>query len=154
IQDVTPPPGPPGPAPRKTYQQITATGPGEIHLLDKATRKKTTHASWQDKLTSTKDGAEDLLVLTGAARFVGDKTEQPLPADVLKVGLEPAPDKEPAGAVPAPGTAQGRRPRHLEATGAVEARSKEMNIHHTSRLVVWFKDVPAEALLPEAAGGG
>src|SRR5262249_60341332 len=73
IQDVTPPPGTPS---AKPYQKITALGPGEIHLLDKATGKKTTHAYWDEALTSTKDGADGRLVLTAAARFYDRQTDQ------------------------------------------------------------------------------
>jgi hypothetical protein len=123
-------------------------------MLDKATEKQTTHAYWQELLTSTRDGPHDLLILTGAARFVDDRNEQTLDADVIKVWLEP-PDKPPEGAQPAKPKGDnagnphdGRRPHHVEATGHVIVRSRDLNVHDTSRFVVWFKDVPVEELLP------
>jgi hypothetical protein len=48
-------------------------------------------------------------------------------------------------------TASGRRPKHLEAIGNVVSRSRDLNIHDTSRLVVWFKDVPPQTHLPPGA---
>ncbi len=46
----------------------------------------------------------------------------------------------------------GRKPRHFEAIGNVVARSREMNIHDTGRLVAWFKDIPAALHLPPVNG--
>jgi lipopolysaccharide export system protein LptA len=132
------------PAPR-THQEVTAQGPGEIHLLDKATDRRTVHAYWQDKLVSGKDGPYDLLVLTGDARFVDEKDDQNLKADTIKVWLEPA--EKPKGATPANSSPQqSHRPQHLEATGRVIARSRELNINDSNRLVIWFKNVPVEAI--------
>src|SRR5262249_16025676 len=87
IQD-SPLPTPPG-SPPKTYQQVTAKGPGSIHLPKKAGDKvvHSTHASWNEKLTSTHDAVLDLLVLTGSASFVDVEQEQSLKAETLKVWL-------------------------------------------------------------------
>jgi lipopolysaccharide export system protein LptA len=149
------------PAPR-THQEVTAQGPGEIHLMDKATERRTLHAYWQDKLVSSKDGPLDLLVLTGDARFVDEKDEQNLKADTIKVWLEPA--EKPRGASTSTNTSpqQSHRPQHLDASGRVIARSRELNINDSNRLVVWFKNVPVEALpstdrapgKPERSSGG
>ena len=62
-------------------------GAGRIDLLDKNTKKLSTHAAWRDKLVSTKDGAQDLIVLSGAATFTDDEHNQTLQADTLKVWL-------------------------------------------------------------------
>jgi hypothetical protein len=151
IQDIVVPATPGTPA--QTYQQVTARGPGSIHLPKKVQGEKTVHtvhAFWNDKLTSTKDGANDLLILTGKARFVQDENEQSMQAETLKVWLLPA-EKKPAGAAPAAcpapakapaGPETGRKPHHLEAQGNVVASSRELNIYETGRLVVWFKDGP------------
>jgi lipopolysaccharide export system protein LptA len=143
IQNVYPPgtgPKKPGQPATKGFQHITAKGPGDILFVDKK-EGKTLKATWQDVLTSTRDGHQDLLVLTGNARFLDDHAEQSLKGDVLKVWLEEAPAKQAGGEA----KSETRRPRHLEATGHVTARSRDMNVHDTGRLVVWFKDVEAPA---------
>jgi hypothetical protein len=175
VQEVKPEvggrPAPGTPAP-KGHQQITAYGPGQIDMVDrnadgrppagappgrpgvKAPERRPIRAIWSELLTSTKDGPLDLLVLTGDAQFIDSDHDQNLKADVLKVWLGPgevAKTATPAGTAPG-----GRRPQHVDATGNVEARSKEMHVHDTSKLVVWFRDVPAETLpggAKEMAGG-
>lgn len=146
IQNVKPTqPAKPGQPEPKPYQHITAQGPGDIHFVDNKEGKKL-RAYWDDVLTSTKDGNQDLLVLTGRARFVDEQMDQTLSGDTLKVWLEEV-EKKPA----TPRKDQGsdsRRPRHLEALGHVVARSRDMNVHDTSRLVVWFKDVPGVERVP------
>jgi lipopolysaccharide export system protein LptA len=142
IQDVKPPVEPGKPEP-KPYQHVTAQGPGRIHMVDRKA-KKTNHAYWDKLLISTKENGEDLLTLTGNARFVEEEEGQSLKADLLKVWMEEADKSQPA----APDTTAGHRPRHLEAIGNVVARSREINIHDTGRLIVWFKDVPASMHLP------
>jgi len=142
----------------KAYQNVVALGPGQIDLLDKKADKYLQHASWNDTLTATKDerartakGAmQDLLVLTGAARFVDDEHGQTLQGETVKVwfsqGERPAPDKAtPASSL---GAAQqaGVKPEHIEAIKNVSAQSSELNIHDTGRLVVRFKEAPPEAL--------
>src|SRR5262249_5502673 len=130
--------------------------PGWIGLFDKKTNKRGQHASWKDQLVSSKDGAYDLLVLTGDAFFEDEQQQQRLQADVLKVWLEPAPekakDKEPdkkgAAAANTAADHHGRRPHHVEAIGHVLARSVDMIIHDTDRLLIWFKD----GVLPPAEG--
>ncbi len=93
IQDVKGPDG-------KVWRQVTAQGPGKLDLYDKKTEKRPTHATWQDKLVSTKDGAQDLMILTGKASFVDDDHAQTLQADTLKVWLA-ASEAAPANATPA-----------------------------------------------------
>jgi lipopolysaccharide export system protein LptA len=166
IIEVKPPPGA-GPN-AKGYQEVVALGPGTIDLADSGPERKpapgqperdpdrkTTHAYWKDKLTSTRDGPLDVLTLTGAARFVDDEHEQTLQAEVLKVWLTPAEKKDekarPGGepkAQPSP------RPQHVEALGNVLAHSRELHVHDSSRLVVWFRDVPPAvgAVIPPSRG--
>jgi hypothetical protein len=151
IQNVKPaekpPPGRPEP---KARQDVTALGPGDILFEDKKEGKKL-NAYWQDVLTLTKDGELDLLVLTGKARFLDQQAEQSLSADTIKVWLEEVEKKQatPRGAEQ---PTDSRRPRHLEATGHVVTRSRDMNVHDTSRLVVWFKDVPGVDRVPPPPG--
>jgi lipopolysaccharide export system protein LptA len=157
IVEVKPPPGA-GPD-AKGYQEVVALGPGSIDLAEKEpdkkpggaeperdAEKKTTHAYWNDRLTSAKDGPNDVLTLTGSARFVDDEHEQTLQAEVLKVWFAPA-EKKDEKAKPAaePKAQTSPRPQHVEATGNVRAHSRELHVHDSSRLVVWFRDVAPEA---------
>jgi lipopolysaccharide export system protein LptA len=155
IQDVVAPPGTGGEkggsGPAKTFQQVHAKGPGVIHMTNKTTGKKTTHAYWNDKLTSTRDGTLDLLILTGEARFVDEEQEQSLKAETLKVWLlaedknappvaKPPPSPKPGAKPGSP--EQARRPHKVEALRNIVAHSRELNVHDASRLVVRFTDVP------------
>jgi hypothetical protein len=148
---------PPGSPPR-TYQQVHATGPGSIHMLNKTTDRRTTHAYWNEKLISTHDNNLDLdlLILTGSARFVDEEHEQSLKAETLNVWLlSEDKDKKPAPTVTPTTTAKkplatvpesARRPDHIEALRNVLAHSRELNIPSASRLLIRFKDVPPEEM--------
>ena len=103
--------------------------------------------TWRDKLVSTKDGDQDLMILTGKASFVDDDHDQTLQADTLKVWLA-ASDAAPANATPAAPQEAARRPNHVEAVGNVFAKSPQMTIPHAGQLVVWFHDVPDDELPP------
>ena len=94
IQDL--PPGPDG----KVARQVTAVGPGQIDLYDKKTQKRPIHASWKEKLVSTKDGTQDLIILTGDAVFIDDEHDQTCKADTLKVWLA-SPEGGPTANAPA-----------------------------------------------------
>lgn len=137
-------PVPPSAEPLRNYQHVEAQGPGNIVSRDRK-QGRTLRASWQKLLTSTREGNQDLLILTGKAHFLDEQANQRLSAETLKVWLD-----EPEGqrATPRGDLTQSRRPRHLEATGNVIARSSDMNIHDTGKLVVWFEDVPAQKVLP------
>ncbi len=147
----------------KTYQQIEASGPGSIHMTNKTTGKQNVHAFWKEKLLSTREGELDLLILTGAARFVDDEHEQSLQAEMLKVWLL-AEDKKPrvvavkdavADAKPQATTpGSSRRPDRVEALRNVLARSPELNIHDAARLVIKFNDVPPERMPPPSSANG
>ena len=154
-----------GPA-GKSWRQMIATGPGRLDFQEKKPdaavgagsprpsgtdskpepAKKPVHAFWNDKLLSTKDGPLDLIVLTGAAKFVDDEHDQTLQGETLKVWLTST-EGGPAAAAPS-GQRDARRPSHVEATGNVSAKSKEMTIPHAGQLVVWFRDAPAGAMPP------
>lgn len=141
-------------------QQAIAKGPGQIDMLDKATNRRTLHASWKELLTSTKEGPYDCLILTGDAAFKDDgpnkddeQNVQELRADRIKVWLEPA---TPAGAAPVkpqPATnaepQQRMKPHHLEATSHVRLISPEMNLNKVDHLVIWFKDAPETGFVAE-----
>jgi lipopolysaccharide export system protein LptA len=166
IVEVKPPPGV-GPD-VKGYQEVVALGPGSIDLAEKEPdrkpapgapehdgEKKTTHAYWNDRLTSAKDGPLDVLTLTGSARFVDEEHEQTLQAEVLKVWFAPAEKKDEKAKPGAEPKAQASpKPQHVEATGNVLAHSRELHVHDSSRLVVWFRDIPVAAgvVLPPAQG--
>jgi hypothetical protein len=158
---------------KKSYQYVEASGPGSIDMMNKSTKERTTHAYWKERLISTRDGALDLLVLKGAARFKDDEHDQALQAEELRVWLLPDEQKPTVQAVaisdaksgPRPsatekkdtekGTASApssRRPHHIEALRNVFAHSKDMNVHDAARLVVLFTDVP-EALMPPSKDG-
>jgi lipopolysaccharide export system protein LptA len=137
----------------KEAQQARIQGPGTIDWLDNTTKERTQQARFKDQLISAKEGAFDVLTLTGDATFEelepGQKLEpgqqpklkQRLQAERLKVWLAPAP--APAANSGANGNdPQRRRPHHLEAIGQVSAQSAEMTVHDSERLVLWFKDVP------------
>jgi hypothetical protein len=141
-----------------SYQTAVATGPGHVDVLDEKNKEKiTAQAFWNEKLTTSRDGDFDLLVLTGAGKFIDREADQMLKGETLKVWLTrgedaPAP-KTPNVAEVSPSNAQqgGRRVHLLEALGDVSTRSKDLNIHNTSRLIVRFRDVPVTTPLP---GGG
>lgn len=125
-------------------QQATVLGPGRIDLYDKKSDRHSVHARWDDQLTSGKEGGFDCLTLTGNAVFQDDEHDQRLRGDRLKVWLQPS----------EPGTAdagQNRaKPHHVEARGHVGADSAELHVTEpTETLVIWFKDVPASARLPQ-----
>src|SRR5262249_40107001 len=130
-------------------QQGTAIGPGRLDLLDKQTGKRPLHASCCDPLPTRKDGKHDLLILIGEAAFHDDEQGQELRADTLKVWMEPREQDKAAVPKPKDPTEERRpRPHHVEAVGRVLARSRDLNIHDTDRLVLWFKDAPAPIPLP------
>jgi hypothetical protein len=149
----------------KTYQQIEASGPGSIHMINKTTGKQNVHAYWNDKLLSTRDGELDLLILTGSAKFVDDEHDQSLKAETLKVWLlaedkkgvkttaaqsvAPAAKPETATSSAVPGSS--RRPDHVEALRNVSAHSPELTIPSAARLVIKFDDVPPERMPPPSS---
>jgi hypothetical protein len=136
---------------QRSYQTTLATGPGHVDMLDEKNREKITgQAFWNEKMTTSRDGEFDLIVLTGAGKFHDRENDQLLQGETLKVWMT-LPDSPPPGTTPAPGADQqagGRRVHHLEAIGNVSTRSKDLNIHDTSRLVVRFRDVLPAAELP------
>jgi hypothetical protein len=129
-------------------QHMTATGQGMLRLFDKMTRECSVTAHWNDKLVSSKDGELDLLVFTGDARFDDTGNGQHLQAEELKVWLEPSGKATPEVS-PAQGPNQnGRRPQRVEATGHVIAKSRELNIHDTEKMILTFKDSTAQSQSP------
>jgi hypothetical protein len=129
----------------KETQQARAKGPGRFRLLNRETGKRPQGARWKDMMYFNKDGGYDLLTLTGEAVFEDLDHGQFLQADQIKVWLEPA-EPPPASGAATPASsddAQKRRPHHMEAIRHVIAKSADMNVHDTDRLVVWFKDVAA-----------
>jgi hypothetical protein len=126
-------------------QHITAIGRGKIVLRDKETKGAPSTATWSEKLISSKEGDQDVLLLIGDAAFRDEEHEQFLQANELKVWLEPSPkaDAQPAPQAQSQG---GRRPQRVEATEHVVAKSPEMNVHDTDKLILTFSDAPRNAV--------
>ena len=94
----------------KTYQKVTASGPGNIDILDKKTLKRHQHAFWEQLPRSARK--TNMRVLPRARcktcsssqakdlRFVDDEQHQSLRADTLKVWHSPG-DKPVEKATPA-----------------------------------------------------
>ena len=145
----------------RTYQQMTAKGPGVVHMFDKNTKKSVDHASWTETLVSSRDadtkawcrdGPLDLLVLTGSARFWNDEQGSSLQGDTLKVWVMPRePEGDPA-AKSQPANQAGPKPKRVDAIGHVFSNSRELVIYDTSRLKVVFKDAPPVTLPPVLPG--
>ncbi len=158
IQDLPVPDGVKGPNGKvRTYQQMTAKGPGVVHMYDDKKKKAEDHASWTETLTSTRDadtkawcldGPLDLLVLTGSARFWNDEQGSSLQGDTLKLWVVPREPEGDAAAKSQPAGQVGPRPRRVDAIGHVFSNSRELIIHDTSRLKIIFKDAPPTALPP------
>ena len=54
---------------------VTALGPARSTSTTRTANTLPTHAAWQHKLVSTKDGDQDLIVLTGTATFTDDEQQ-------------------------------------------------------------------------------
>lgn len=139
---------------QKGYQTTLALGPGRIEMLDEKQRDRVAaQAFWNDRLTTSSEGDFELLVLTGAGRFVDRINDQTLQGETLKVWTTtPETQAESKVALANTGPGSGRRVQVLEALGNVATTSRELNIHDTSRLIVRFRDVPAEGQLPNLPG--
>jgi lipopolysaccharide export system protein LptA len=132
---------------KRETQQVTAKGPGVIHMLDKTTLRHTLHARWKDLLTSTKDGPYDCLILTGDAAFEDEAHGQKLQAQKIKLWLEPSEGNNNG----APDQQQRLRPHHLEAYGGVRIESPELQVvDPMETLLIWFEDSvsPPDARVP------
>jgi lipopolysaccharide export system protein LptA len=162
----------------KVWRQVTARGPGRLDLKPRpaaetapaagppsgadnhpvvaantAAKKgdeRPIHATWQDRLTTTKDGAEDLLILSGAATFTDDEHQQTLRGETLKVWLT-EPQAGPKTVPGPPGQQPARRPSRVEAVANVSVQSPQLNIPQAARLVIQFDDAPARSTLPAAS---
>jgi len=146
IQDNKPPEGAKPDAKEKSYQTVKAKGPGHVDLVDQKTKKVVNQAYWNDLLTSTRDGAYDLLELTGAARLENVDDKSSLQGDMVKIWLKPR-DAEPDPQAKAePAGPAGSRAERVEARNNVRMVSRELNIKDTSRLRVRFEDMPPTAL--------
>jgi lipopolysaccharide export system protein LptA len=120
-------------------QEVFAKGPGEMHLLDKATGRRTTHIFWKNSLTSMKDRDGnrlfDLLTLRGDALVTEDTKKQDLKASqFMHLWLETTKAKD--------GSTK-QQPYKLEAFENVKAHSPDLIIHHTNHMTVLFTEKPA-----------
>src|SRR5262249_8988642 len=82
--------GQPLPPSSRPYQKIRARGPGWVTLVEKSEKgeKRNVRADWEELLTSDRDGVQDVLTLTGNAKFNDLEAQQTLKADMLKVWLD------------------------------------------------------------------
>ncbi len=134
--------------PSGQLQQARAKGPGRVELLNRTNGTRPLEARWKDELVSSKEGAYDLLTLTGEAAFEDKEHGQRIEANRLQVWLEPAERTR------APGEEARPLPHRLEAFEHVSATAPEMHVHDTDRLIVWFRDVaPTAGQLPEMLPG-
>jgi lipopolysaccharide export system protein LptA len=134
----------------RNERQTTAIGPGSVSMLDRTAdgkMERTVKAYWQDKLVHQKQGAFDILTLTGDAVFEDPEHSQRLRGNSLKVWLEPAGPEMKTDKTD--GESRRMRPHHVEAKGKVVADSPELHIQDpTENLVIWFQDVPVATALP------
>jgi lipopolysaccharide export system protein LptA len=122
----------------KGAQKATALGAGIIRMLDKKTGERSQEARWQKKLEYGKDGAYDLLYLTGDATFLDHEHGQQLQAQALKVWLQPSKENKAE-----PGSdSQRPSPHHVDALGQVKVTGSDLCVHDTDHLVIFFKDMP------------
>jgi hypothetical protein len=128
---------------QKGSQSALARGPGCIRLLDKTTGNRPLQASWNDSFSWLPDGKLEIMTLVGNGVFYDDEHAQYLQGDNLKVWLQPA-DVKPAANGSQPPVQNSRKPKKVEATGHVLAKSPDMKVHNTESLLVHFKDTPAE----------
>src|ERR1700687_5279237 len=124
---------------QKGSQSALARGPGCIRLLDNTTAKRPLQASWNDSFSWLPDGKLEVMTLVGNGVFYDDEHAQYLQGDNLKVWLQPA-DVKPAANGSQPPVQNSRKPKKVEATGHVLAKSPDMKVHDTESLIVHFKD--------------
>lgn len=98
-------------------------------------------ARWRERMHYQKLDGQELITLTGSARFEDPGRKQSIAGDRIKLTLA----SEAGSGQPAPGGQPRMKPRRLEVTGRVVARSPELFIHDTETLVVLFKEAPATA---------
>lgn len=106
-------------------------------------------ARWQDRMHYRKEANTELITLSGAAVVEDPERKQTLSGEQIKLTLAAAP--QPTGA--APGQARVR-PRRLEVTGRVAARSPELVVQDTDQLVLLFTDAPPKLAVPVAPAAG
>ena len=82
----------------KGAQKATAAGAGSIRMLDKKTGERSQEARWQKKLEYGKDGAYDLLYLTGDATFLDHEHGQQIQAQRSRCGWNPPRKAKPSRA--------------------------------------------------------
>jgi hypothetical protein len=131
-------------------QHMTAIGPGQIEFRDKESKGSPSVATWSRQLISSKEGDQDVLLLKGDASFRDAEHDQFLKADELRVWMEPSAKTQAQPAPQASGQG-GRRPQRVEATEHVLAKSPEMNIHDTDKLILTFRDAPAGGITASVA---
>lgn len=144
----------PGPGPDKSMA-ATIEGPGRLELFDPATNERTVQASWQTRLTQTKEFDRnreiDLFVFTDGAVFKDTKADYWLKGRELRLWLETG-KKDDIAAAPPAGSGGGPLPHRLQAVGDVTSHSAEFDIDRADALNVLFRDgIPPLSEKPEAA---
>lgn len=142
----------PGESTGRGLKRLVAQGPGQILLKEKDPARKPSRASWKETLISERDGTSERLTLTGQATFTDEQNDQLLQADTLRVWLPARTNTPTVPGAAGPGSLPGSvaqsalpgksgKPERLEGLGKVYLRSREMVVHDSARLMVWFKDV-------------
>lgn len=180
VLEMIQPPKTPGPDGKKLPPTLKAIGAGHIDLKgtvaekpgsdkkekkDPLGTKNRVRAEWKDKLVTSRDGLMDLLTFEGGARFIDEEGGQSLEAETLKLWLgdsqqvaQPrAAILNPAAGAPPKPAGKGRPEiQKLEAVGRVIAKSRELLIHDTGRLLVTFQNptLPPLTVQPGLNPGG
>ncbi|MFL5329433.1 MAG: LptA/OstA family protein [Gemmataceae bacterium] len=132
-----------------------ATAEGEGYFRGQMTGEEggegghTVIARWRDRMHYRKEGGLEQIHLAGAAGFEDLERKQSISGDQIKLTLAPeaVPSDRPAALGP------GRsKPRRLEVTGSVTAKSPELKVHDTDVLVLLFQNAPVAKPSPEAPG--
>ncbi|MSR79796.1 MAG: hypothetical protein EXS11_03615 [Gemmataceae bacterium] len=163
----------PGPGVIELRTDSKGTDKAKLDKKDPIQVKGKTRAEWGKNLSTATDpeSGMDLLTFQGKARFFDEG--QSLQADTLKLwigeakGNLPHPAPNPLGQIPGSGVTTSNKPnpeappankprgkkeiQRLEAIGSVIAKSRELLIQDTGRLLIWFIDSPTKPKTGEAA---
>ena len=136
-------------------QRVTATGPGEIKLLDSKAKGKEPHYHarilWRDTLVSVKEreglNVYDLVTLHGDAWFIDDDQKQNMHGDKILVWLQNSRD---ALGNEAQASGANRQKLHkVLAIGNVSVRTPEVVVRRTNRMTITFvEEVGSGQFLP------
>ena len=129
----------PGPGPEKPTTAMV-DGPGRFELFDAVANANTVQASWQTRMTTTKEFVSnrelDLFTFVDDAMFEDKRAEYWLKGKELKLWMEPKGESA-AGSSQSSG---GSLPHRLQALGDVTSHSADFDIEQADALNVMFRD--------------